>query len=286
MEIKNLGAENKNLVYDIKPNNFIAPVFNPEDYVFGAKQLPEEVLREDGQWLDFLTPFEDQKRKIETSACATYGTLHILGIILEEKFGILDTNFADRFNATLSGTTKLGTSPHTTAESVRKNGVIPEEDLPFDDSINTWEEYYAPIPTNLINKGKQWLQKFSFMHEWVFDTKIPNKQSKMMKTLRFSPLGVSVYAWVFDNDKNVYVKPEGMNDNHWCVCIGYKENEYWIIKDTYAPYVKHLDWDYDFSFSKRYYVEKKTETSEETIEVIPITYYIKRFFQFIINIFK
>ena len=39
---------------------FIEPVITEDNYVLGAKQIPEEVLQSDGQWLDFLPTEERQ----------------------------------------------------------------------------------------------------------------------------------------------------------------------------------------------------------------------------------
>ena len=97
-----------------------------------------------------------------------------------------------------------------------------------------------------------------------------------MSALRFSPIGVSVFAWVKDTD-GLYYKPKGQRDNHFVTLYGYKEGEYWKIFDHYDDTIKRLKWDYDFGFAKRYYIKKRPEIKEG--------WFIK-WIKIIINFFK
>ena len=90
---------------------------------------------------------------------------------------------------------------------------------------------------------------------------LKEKQERLKKALQYSPLGVSVYAWVFDEESGLYVKENGQQDNHWCTLYGYKKGEYWKIFDTYDLTRKRLVWDYPFGCAKRYWLKKKVEQS-------------------------
>ena len=103
--------------------------------------------------------------------------------------------------------------------------------------------------------AKQWLTEYTFMHEWVFKGG-SDKQERMMEALKYSPLGVSVVGW--RQKDGLYVKYPGERDQHWTDVVGYEKDKHWIIYDSYPPFIKHLAWDYDFGFAKRYHVERIT----------------------------
>src|SRR3990167_9214558 len=92
---------------------FIRDDIKPEDYVFGSGQLAGEVLQLNGDWSDFLPPEELQNLNgVEPYACASFGTLNALEMLLRRVLGQVD-NFSDRYLAYVSGTKeKKGNSPH------------------------------------------------------------------------------------------------------------------------------------------------------------------------------
>jgi hypothetical protein len=231
---------------------FIQPYIKPDEYIFGGRKLPDEVLSDSGGWAAPL--FEPQRKGIETFNCTAFNTLTPIEMILKVKYG-LDVNYSDRFTGTAAGTYPPGNNPHKVAESIRKVGLLLEEYLPF--GVETLDEYYAPLPKHLLRKAKQWLAVYDFMHEWVFTPFFnpEEKRENLKKALRFSPLGVSVYAW--EKNNGFYVKPRGAVDNHWTTLRGYEEGKYWEIFDSYEEEHKKLAWDYDFEFAKRYWVGRK-----------------------------
>mgnify|MGYP001599222192 CR=1 FL=1 len=139
-------------------------------------------------------------------------------------------NYSDRALGIMAGTKPPGNDPAKIAETIRKQGLVLEKYLPFSSDIQTVEEYYSPnpLPESIIQQGKSWLFWYDFKHEYVFDkdTLLEEKQKRLMEALKYSPLGISVFAWA-ENPDGTYTKLG--NDNHWCVCYGYKENEYWKI---------------------------------------------------------
>jgi len=161
-------------------------------------------------------------------------------------------DFSERFTSIANHTKPPGSDPHTVAETIRKTGLIPESKLPFDDSIKTLEQYYSPdpLPAYLLSIGQDWLTNYTFKHEFVIGT-----ADDWMDALQYSPLGVSVFAWAQSN--GLYVRPPGIADNHWVCCYGYVKDQYWKIFDSYDQTHKRLEWNFGFTFVKRYYVEKK-----------------------------
>ena len=245
---------------NIKNFGFQEPEINPEDYIFlGASKIPDEIIKSDGQWLDIVIEKEWQaKNGVETFNCTSFGTASALEIINKFKYQ-KENNWSDRALGIMAGNTPSGNSPQNPAEAIRKNGVINEALLPFDDIIKNWQQYHSPkpLPQNLLDKGQEWLKECIFLHEWV-----PTTMENLKAGLKRSPLGISVKAWKMRN--GLYYKEKGETDNHWVVLIGYEEKKYWYIFDSYDAWIKKLEWNYDFGFAKRYYLKKNQE------ETLPI----------------
>jgi len=244
------------------PNNFIeVPVF-ADEYIFGGNsKIQGDVLRADGDWRSRLA-FENQYNNgVESMSCTVYGTLSAIEILLTEKFDF-STDYSERFTSTLAGTTKSGNSPHKVGETIRGRGLVSETQLPFSMEITRWEEYFAPIPSQLSREGQKWLKQWSFGHDWVItrDTRKEEKIELLTDALKFSPVGVSVYGWA--DEKGVYVKAG--NDNHWCLLVA-GDKDYWYVLDSYAPYLKRLAKNYDFGFAKRYSIERRKSNCLETL---------------------
>lgn len=254
------------------PQSFISPgVTSPEDYIFGSGQLTGYILRPSGQW---AIPQDDevQARNFETNSCTSFGTIHAVVSIFKELFK-MDVDYSERELAKGSGTdpSKGGNDPHKVAEWARGNGFVDETEWSFDDTIKSVDEYYATLPSETLKKGKKWLEKWVFQHDWLSDGSLIDPET-LKKALRYSPIGCAVYAWAHDDEKDLYVRPDGAKDIHWVSIVGYKENEYWICVDSYAPFVKHLDWNFKFYFAKRYFIdqapEKKTTFLKSVLDFI------------------
>jgi len=251
----------------LENHGFIIEPIIETDYILGDNRLTErfafsnKVVRQDGQWDAYLPEREMQWRiGIETMNCTNYGTLNALETLHNALYGVL-SNWSERYLGVMSGTTQNGNSANSVAETVRKAGCIPEKELPFDDTIKSWAQYYSPKPMErrYIDMGKQWLDKVNFGHEYVFQASeiIASKQERLIEALKYSPCGVSVRAWQMRN--GLYWKDKGTSDNHWCCCYGYEKDKYWKIYDSYDNTNKRLEWNYDFQYAKRYFLELKIQ---------------------------
>lgn len=222
-------------------------------WFLGANNIPMEVLREDGQWDDYLPEDEFQNMNgVETWACTCYGTLNALEILVNKKYG-RKSNWAERFHAILASIKYgVGGSPHTVAENVRHYGNVAQSLLPFDTSITNWTKFMSPNPMtkDLIDEGKKWIDQFEFNHEWVSNL----TANGLMEALKYSPIGIAVYAWAKNGE--YYYNP-GRQDNHWVCCYGYVKGKYWKIYDSYDNTHKKVAWNYPFQFAKRYYIAVK-----------------------------
>src|SRR3990167_8003460 len=145
------------------------PTILGSDYWMGEGHgltLGKEVLVPDRDWRPFLPKFEPQRRAIETSSCSQQSTLNPTETLIKRKYG-LEKDYSDRALAIASNNSPMGNDPNITAETLRKQGALNEEDLPFTDEIRSWQEYMTPnpLPNYLTVKAKRW--GYDFKHEWA-----------------------------------------------------------------------------------------------------------------------
>lgn len=228
----------------------LEPIVAEKDYVLGSYgSLGGDVLQPSGQWDAFLPYNESQldAAGFDAIACATFGTFNAIEMLNRRQYDT-ERNWSDRFLAKTSGTTPQGNSPHTIAETLRKTGAPNEVDYPYLPTIQTWDQFYADIPQGIFGLATAFSTEFDFKHEYV-----PTTPAYLKQALQYSPLGISVFAWLKDTTTGLYHKPAGYTDNHWCVLVGYVDGEYWLVYDSYEPQeLKKLQWDFAFQIAKRY----------------------------------
>lgn len=233
----------------LKNFGFKPSVIEIQDYRLGGlSKASREILQPDGQWTTLLPQDEiQQKRSVETMSCVSFGLCNQVEILEKRKYNTI-SNWSDRYLANASDTDENGNEPTKVYETARKiAGFIPEASLPFDESILSFADYHSPKPLNkkYYDEGRKWLNKWELKHEWI-----DNDAKSLMEGLKYSPLGVSVQAWLADGE--FYYKTG--RDNHWTLLVGYKEGEYWLVYDSYpdtdGDYIKKLRWDYVFGMVK------------------------------------
>lgn len=230
---------------------------SPDDFLLGGNKMPYEFLQTNGQWDAFLPTREVQhyRDQFDSMNCTNYGTLNAIEILLKRKYGETH-NFSERYTGVMTGTTKEGNSITKVVETIRKiSGLIPEALLPFDDAVQTWEQYYSPSPmaSKHIREGQKWLVEYELKHEWVVLPWEESKADRIKDALVSSPLAVAVYAWRERN--GMYYRPSGVQDNHLCVLYGYDRDAFMIF-DSYDSTTKVLEPGYEINFAKRFWIEK------------------------------
>lgn len=155
------------------------------DYVAGT--IPYEIRNEEGNWQPFLPLGEwQQKNGKDLMACVTFS---LLNAIETQEFFLTGqrVNYSDRWIAKMSGTTPEGNYLYKVADTVRKFGLVLEEDYPADSF--EWNVYYQNIPepklTELKVKGAEWLKNHTLQYEWLDVT-----ASELLKHLKQCPLQV------------------------------------------------------------------------------------------------
>lgn len=256
----------------IRDYGYVESPIEEESYFLGFGLLPVDEIQPDGQWDNFLPVYEGQSRgRFDSMNCSNYGTLNCLETLYKRIFGE-EMNWSERYTGVMTGTSRRGNDPHKVAEIIRKeSGLIPENELPFTDEINSWEKYYFPTPMTwkYLEMGKKFLGSFAVGHEWVFtEGPVKTKQRLLVEALKFSPIGVSVRAWKMNPKTGRYFKKDGEDDTHWVMLYGYVEGEYWKVYDHYNKTFKELEWHYDFGRAKRYYMEAITPEQQRKVGLL------------------
>ena len=252
--------KNHGLILSIpKPSSFKFGVFTP---------IESKILNPEGDWDPYLPIAEVQSNSnFDTWACVSSSATNILevqfnylydkglllvddlrwlskrGYIIDGKF-----NFSEIYIAKLSNTRiGEGNTLDIVSETIQKYGLIPESKLPFRKDM-TVEEYYAEIQQDLLDLGKEFLERFDIKHEWV-------EKPMFEEALKYSPIQVCVDAWHLNSDGLYYFVDK---INH-AVCR--KKIDIKQIFDTYEPFEKGLTKDYQYNyFGMKYFINFKNKT--------------------------
>jgi hypothetical protein len=242
------------------------------DYVFGASPLNKKILQPNGDWSEYLPAPERQSgRNLETMACTNFAALNVLEALFKRKYG-LDKNFSDRFLAKMSGTGRNGNLQTTVLDTIRKIGLVNEEDWPSNMDEFNWSEYYKEIPKDIKDKAKLFLNEYEVGYEAITPT-----ITAMKEALKYSPLYVAGYAWYYSNG---YYRSIG-SPNHCFIlynidqAIAYKK-----AFDSYDPFAKKLSSDFTIYYPKLITLNKKGE-QYNTAEILNL---IKRGLKYIMRV--
>jgi len=234
--------------------------------ITGARK---EVLREDGDWRDFVPSEEEIQAGVyfDTYACVTFSALNNLEMIAKAK-GI-EMNRSDRFTAKMSGTTTSGNSLRNVATSVsRWHGTVAEEDWPFPRTQRTpvfdWDDYYKEIPQELQDLGLSWLEDWDVSFEWI-----PTDKESIREALKYGPLQVGVYAYPKPLENGMYDDGGRDRRNH-AVTLIYAGDDCYEILDHYersGKITKRLVPDYDFKWIMQFTLNPKKDKPMPIIDL-------------------
>ena len=240
---------------------YIEPIKKPTDRIYGNNGTPLEILQPDLDWTLFLPQKDDvqSNASFDSDNCTGEAMIHAIEIYLKRKYGE-DNHFSPRALGIEAGTYPPGNDPMTVADAERNKGLIKDSSLPFDDTVQTVEQYYSPKPltASLLVEEQQWHGINDFQYEFVFTNEHTpeEKLARLKECLAMSPLPIAVHAWSQDED-GLYYRPQGMPDVHFTTL--YKidsDNSFWV-DDSYFPFRKHLRADFGFNFALRIYDKRK-----------------------------
>lgn len=219
--------EHKNILHDLVPGFLYKPITPDQWQLGGITKFAGEVLEPTGQWIRHLPPGERQfSAYLDTLGCAVFNYTNRIEILWHKLNGFY-RNFSDLALYVLAGVRPPGAYPQDIAETARKMGLTDEANFPFDESIKTIDDIYAKAPKNLKELCETFLLVNEPKHDWVFMDK-----ESIKSNLTFSPLHVAVSAW-YTKEPGFYYFPEGLLPNHDSSLVGYKEDEYFLIYDSY-----------------------------------------------------
>lgn len=208
----------------------------------------------DGHWAKWLPVPKDQQPTlgVEPNDCVSHGTLKAVEILQNFLFS-QKNDYSERFLAKMTGTDVLnGNDPNTVAQFLKNKGCALEADWP-QSTATSFQGFYANIPQSIQTLALDFVDEFAFGHEWVTDT----SQSSLMEALKFSPLGVGVYAWQPGNETGFYVNPMDLPAEHYVTLYDYEANYYWLVYDSYVQEIKKLAWNFPFEMVKRYTLQRE-----------------------------
>lgn len=239
----------------MKNFGLIEEVRNFADYIFGQNQMPTVPYVEDGDWTPWLPKYENQTTKLgdETSGCTVWGTLNCIETFMKRLYKD-EPNYSERFTyLNVPIEPHKGANPHNTCETIRKYGLVNEEDLRMTRTIDEYLDR-SKLTETLYAKGEKWLKQHEFKHEWVWDGEKPKNYIELLrKALLTSPIGISVKAW--DEDNGVFVS-SGQVNNHWCMLYKIDAEGYPWVFDSYDHTIKKLAKDHNIRRAKRFWINR------------------------------
>ena len=255
-----LGTDD-GLIYTPVPGNFVYPEIAPTTHILGVSGsglIDDPILREDGDWRDYVPPEEEQnKYGVESSNCYIEANQDAIAIIQEEQHGLPDQDYSGRYNANYTDGSPQGGDPLKAGQSFRDQGLIPEAMLPFSSDIKSWREFVSfkgGSQQQCELQGKVWREDWDPKYAVVFEKWEPvaTKYEKLRERLKRGPVPLSVYGWVFNPKTGLYEKPAGVNDQHLVVALYVDKENRVTIWDSYRPFTKTLAPMYNFDFAMKW----------------------------------
>lgn len=221
------------------------------NYVHGDGLLGDQPINPSGQWDAHLPETHQQNENgFEPNDCVTEATINCVETLEMQEYGT-NSGWARRFLAKNSGTdVRGGNDPQTVSQSLKNAGCVQSSWYPF--TATTFQEFYQDLTQSLKTLAIGTFAKFSYGHSWVN----ADPQS-MMDALTFSPLSAAGYAWETDPTTGYYITPQGAVPEHDFMVYGYEANNFWKVRDSYAPFEKKLAWNYQFTGIKRHTLHRQ-----------------------------
>jgi hypothetical protein len=128
---------------------------------------PREVLEPDADWRRWSIDHERQNKGMETMACVSFSAANAVETHMR-RLG-LDVNWSDRALAKMSGTTRDGNYLDRVADTVRKLGMVPEDEWPFKPDDMTWDQFYRDIPADVLADARGFTDRWDVSYEFCWD---------------------------------------------------------------------------------------------------------------------
>lgn len=229
----------------------ITPSPSPNDWIMGAESgIIPVVRRSDSDWRNFIPSSEAQRDiDFDTCSCVTFSATNVIetflnyyianGLLSQDHLDFLKVfrfidvnnkiNISDRFTAIMSGTTALGNTVPTVANSIKNTGLLSEKDFPFGGINFAQYQDRTKISNYMIARAKKFLNYFSTNFEWVmFAAGNQNSSSEsqvLSAALKEAPLQICVPITAYHAEELLQLIPGG------------KKTYY----DSYPPFLEEYD---------------------------------------------
>lgn len=262
---------------EIKNTGFIAQDPRETDFIAGASSVVP-LNHPTGDWFNSLPSNERQSGVyFDSMACVSYSAINVIETQINWmvqtnqippatlkamqdlgyfKDGVV--NFSDRFLSKVSGTTTKGNYLVVVWDAIRDYGLIPESDWTFNPAQRTpafdWDDYYAPIPQALLDKGKKFLDLFEVSYEWLLagGQVTPKFMKEWLKGGPIQIASATCPGWSTGN-----VPACSLATNHATMIYGVDDTGYKLF-DHYSPFQKTLALDYKIPYAMRGIVSVKS----------------------------
>ena len=279
----------------------LTPILKIKDWILGGtSQIVYQEICND--WTPYLPDGESQfNLEGDFYDCVTESALHSIETqlnwaLLNGKFSpqqIKDLSalnyivngkfsFSVRFTASQSGTTRAGNDQGTVIETIRTKGLLGAIDYPMT-PVMTFDQYYAPIPQNLVNKAVKILDYIDIAYEWIITDTNPasdyvNNNLIIQKHVKQAPLQMSTPICPSYFSGHLVTSCPLVQPTHAQCIYGVDSNLNKKVFDSYAPYNKLYSVDYPIP-----YVMKIVATA---INVEPVLPAWQQFINFLIGLFS
>lgn len=243
----------------------------------------------DNQWQKVMTTGFDTFACVSFSAEQVFATylnyLLSLNIILAPaasdflvKNGYIVNGkvaFSPRFLAKVSGTTKNGNSMPAVMDAARKFGLVPDSVWPMPKAeieanpAGAWDIYYASVPQNVLDLGKQFLAHFEPLYEWVAYTGVPMSHSEFSKSLVTAPIQIAAavcHPW----NTSGPIAGCGVGTAHATELLFVQATGAVEILDHYDPFAKELAADYSIAWAMRALLQPLDSKVPQTLYQPPV----------------
>lgn len=269
MDDQDIGVLSSGYLHiDPTPSSFIAG---------GETSIQHKVLNPSGDWQGWLPRSERQSgRFFDSMACVTFAALNSVetqlnyrlahglipesivakareyGYIVGDKF-----EFSDRFTAKMSGTTKNGNYFDAVWDSIKNHGLVPESMWPANFDTFKWDEYYAPIPSEVIEFAKRFATLFDIAYDWLWLYQYPVDKARAQHELTMCPIQISTAVCPGWRSKDPV---PACRDKliHSTLLVDVDAGRF-TIEDHYNPFAKHLSPEYEIPHAKRGVVTPKSD---------------------------
>jgi hypothetical protein len=163
--------------------------------------------------------------------------------------GLPHFHSSPRFLQVLTGNGTNGNSCPEAWDVMRKYGVLPWRDLPYDATI-TETEYFAPISQTSLEKAAQFLTliggKDSIQYHWILNDSVANNIPAMQESMPQAPLCLGTPVCEPWNQEQ---PPTCTSTDPAHSTIAYSIDTLVHILDHYSPYEKELAFDYPIPYA-------------------------------------